>query len=189
MLPSHPFADAHLYTVGSSAIMGHGEGVRMTTYPRASWATACAREKSRNRRLVSVRSVVQTASPGCSVNTVQGHASTSSAPENRTAVRPRSGTSLRSLVTAMMIIAAGTEPVSLRFVHNDDQLGKEQIGMILSGQWNDAENDVDERFSDSAYDESVQIATGELEAAVQEGRFDREWPSAMPSRSATIRIP
>lgn len=87
----------------------------------------------------------------------------------------------------MMIIAAGTEPVSLRFVHNDDQLGKEQIGMILSGRWNDAENDVDERFSDSAYDESVRIATEELETAVQEGRFDREWDELDSDEQDAVR--
>ncbi|MFD0046992.1 hypothetical protein ACFVGV_17560 [Pseudarthrobacter scleromae] len=63
----------------------------------------------------------------------------------------------------------------LRFVRYDDRLSKEQIGMVLSGQWNEAENDVDERFSDSAYDESVRIVTEELETAVLEGRFDREW--------------
>lgn len=73
------------------------------------------------------------------------------------------------------IIAQGTYPVLLRFVDYDDKLTKDQMGMILSGDWNDAENDVEDRFSDSAYDEAVKVATEELETAVQEGRFDREW--------------
>jgi hypothetical protein len=73
------------------------------------------------------------------------------------------------------IIAANDGPVSLRFVNYDDRLTKEQMSMILAGQWVDAENDVDENFSDSAYEEAVTIARTELEEAVQEGRFDREW--------------
>lgn len=90
-------------------------------------------------------------------------------------------------VDAAGIIAAGTEPVSLRFVQYDDQLSKEQIGMILSGQWNDAENDVDEAFSDSAYDETVRIATAELETAVEEGRFDREWDELDSDEQDAVR--
>lgn len=85
------------------------------------------------------------------------------------------------------IVAAGTDPVSLRFVQYDDQLTKEQIGMILSGQWNDAENDVDERFSDSAYDETVRIATEELETAVRVGRFDREWDELDTDEQDAVR--
>ncbi|ACL41899.1 hypothetical protein Achl_3948 (plasmid) [Pseudarthrobacter chlorophenolicus A6] len=73
------------------------------------------------------------------------------------------------------IIAANQSPVSLRFVAYDDRLTKEQMGMILAGQWNDAENDVDENFSDSAYDQAVETARTEINEAHEEGRFDREW--------------
>jgi hypothetical protein len=85
------------------------------------------------------------------------------------------------------IIAAGTEPLDLRFVQYDDQLSKEQIGMILSGQWNDVEDDVDENFGDHAYEEAVRIATAELETAVQEGSFDREWDELDPDEQDAAR--
>jgi hypothetical protein len=52
---------------------------------------------------------------------------------------------------------------------------KEQMSMILAGQWNDAENDVDENFSDNAYEEAITTARTEINEAVEEGRFDREW--------------
>lgn len=85
------------------------------------------------------------------------------------------------------IIAEGTYPVLLRFVDYDDKLTKEQIGMILSGAWNDAENDVEDRFSDHAYAEAVKVATEELETAVQEGRFDREWDELDPDEQDAAR--
>lgn len=85
------------------------------------------------------------------------------------------------------IIAQGTDPVLLRFVNYDDKLTKEQIGMVLSGAWNDAENDVDDRFTDHAYEEAVKVATEELEAAVQEGRFDREWDELDPDEQDEVR--
>lgn len=83
--------------------------------------------------------------------------------------------SLDAAPGAAGIIAANTAPVSLRYVAYDDRLTDEQMNMILAGQWNDAENDVDERFSDNAYEEAVTIARTELDEAVAEGRFDREW--------------
>ncbi|HEX9088371.1 MAG TPA: hypothetical protein VF867_12690 [Arthrobacter sp.] len=89
--------------------------------------------------------------------------------------------------TASAIIAAGTYPVTLRFVDYDDKLTTEQMGMILEGRWNDAENDVDDRFSDSAYEESVTVARGDLETAVQEGRFDLEWDELDPDEQNEAR--
>lgn len=77
--------------------------------------------------------------------------------------------------TAADIIAAGTAPVSLRFVNYDDQLTKDQMSMILEGSWNDAENDVDEAFLDGATDEAARIAEEEINAAYEAGTFDREW--------------
>jgi hypothetical protein len=77
--------------------------------------------------------------------------------------------------SAADIIAAGTSPVSLRFVHYDDQLTKDQMTMILEGDWNGAENDVDEAFSEGASDEAGRIAESEINAAHEEGAFDREW--------------
>lgn len=77
--------------------------------------------------------------------------------------------------TAADIIAGGTAPVSLRFVNYDDQLTKDQMSMILEGNWNDAENDVDEAFFDGATDEAVRIAEEEINAAYEAGTFDREW--------------
>lgn len=85
------------------------------------------------------------------------------------------------------IVAEGTYPVLLRFVDYDDKLTKEQINMILSGAWNDAENDIEDRFSDSAYDEAVRVATEELETAVQEERFDREWDELDPDEQDEAR--
>lgn len=74
---------------------------------------------------------------------------------------------------AAAIIASNGSPVSLRFVNYDDRLTREQMSMILAGQWNDAENDVDENFSDNAYEEAVTTARTEINQAVEDGRFDR----------------
>ncbi|MBG0739032.1 hypothetical protein IV500_06405 [Paeniglutamicibacter antarcticus] len=76
---------------------------------------------------------------------------------------------------AASILAGNQDFVSLRYVAYDDRLTEEQMTMILAGQWTAAENDVDENFSDSAYDEAVTVAKAELEAAVEAGSFDREW--------------
>jgi len=78
-------------------------------------------------------------------------------------------------LSAAGIIAANDAPVSLRFVSYDDKLTGPQMSMILAGQWNDAENDVDENFSDNAYEEAVTIARTEIEEAIEAGTFDREW--------------
>jgi hypothetical protein len=77
--------------------------------------------------------------------------------------------------TAADITAAGADPVSLRFVSYDDQLTKDQMSMILEGNWNDAENDVDEAFQDNATEEASRIAEEEVTAAYESGTFDREW--------------
>jgi len=89
--------------------------------------------------------------------------------------------------TASGIIAAGTYPVTLRYVSYDDQLSTEQMDTILEGRWNDAENDVDERLSDGAYEEAVRVATEELATAVEEGRFDREWDELDPDEQDESR--
>lgn len=88
---------------------------------------------------------------------------------------------------AAAIIAANTSPVSLRFVSYDDRLTKEQVSMILAGQWNDAEDDVDEKFSDNAYEEAVSTARTEINEAVAEGRFDREWDDLDPDEQDEAR--
>lgn len=77
--------------------------------------------------------------------------------------------------SAADIIAAGDAPVSLRFVNYDDHLTKEQMSMILEGNWNDAENDVDDAFLDNATEEAIRIAEEEINAAYEAGDFDREW--------------
>jgi hypothetical protein len=77
--------------------------------------------------------------------------------------------------TAADIVAEGTQPVTLKFVDYDHELNQDQISMILEGRWNDAENDVDENFSDAAYEEAIRIAEEEINAAHAAGTFDREW--------------
>jgi hypothetical protein len=86
-----------------------------------------------------------------------------------------SGAETGEAPSASGIIAANQAPVSLRFVSYDDRLTEVQMGMILSGQWTDAENDVDENFADNAYEEAVTIARTEIDEAVEAGTFDREW--------------
>lgn len=85
------------------------------------------------------------------------------------------------------IITANDAPVSLRYVSYDDRLTSEQMNMILAGQWNDAENDVDENFSDNAYEEAVTIARTEIEAAFEAGTFDREWDDLDPDEQDAAR--
>lgn len=85
------------------------------------------------------------------------------------------------------ILAANSEPVTLRYVAYDDRLTAEQINMILAGQWVDAENDVDENYSDSSYEQAVTTARSELESAVAEGRFDREWDDLDPDEQDNAR--
>ena len=58
------------------------------------------------------------------------------------------------------------------------------MGMILTGQ----RNDVDERFGDHAYYEAVRIAKAELETAVEEGTFDREWDELDPDEQDEARF-
>lgn len=89
--------------------------------------------------------------------------------------------------TASAIIAAGTYPVTLRYAAYDDSFTTKQMDMILEGNWNDAENDVDENLSDGAYEESVTVARGDLETAVAEGRFDREWDELDPDEQDAAR--
>ncbi|WP_284974682.1 hypothetical protein [Arthrobacter sp. efr-133-TYG-104] len=48
------------------------------------------------------------------------------------------------------------------------------MSIVLAGQWIDAENDVDERFSGNAYEEAVTIVRTEIDEAVAAGTFDRE---------------
>ena len=89
--------------------------------------------------------------------------------------------------TAADIIAAGDGPVSLRFVNYDDQLTKDQMSMILEGNWNDAENDVDEVFLENATDEAERIAKEEINAAYEAGTFDREWDDLDEDEKAEAR--
>ncbi|MET4144129.1 hypothetical protein [Arthrobacter sp. UYCo732] len=85
------------------------------------------------------------------------------------------------------IIAANQSPVSLRFVDYDDRLTQEQMSMILAGQWVDAENDVDDNFADNAYEEATTTARTEIDEAVEEGRFDREWDDLDPDEQDEAR--
>lgn len=85
------------------------------------------------------------------------------------------------------VIAANQSPVRLRFVNYDDRLTREQMSMILSGQWNDAENDVDENFSDNAYEEATTTARTEINQAVEDGLFDREWDELDPDEQDEAR--
>jgi hypothetical protein len=85
------------------------------------------------------------------------------------------------------IIAANTAPVSLRFVDYDDRLTAEQMNMILAGAWTDAENDVDENFSDNAFEEATRIAETEINAAFEGGRYDREWDELESDEQDTAR--
>lgn len=89
--------------------------------------------------------------------------------------------------TAAGIIAANQAPVSLRYVSYDDRLTEKQMGMILSGQWMDAENDVDERFSDNAYEEALTIARAEIDEAAAAGTFDRDWDDLDPDEQDAAR--
>lgn len=61
------------------------------------------------------------------------------------------------------------------------------MSMILAGQWNDAENDVEGYFSDTAYEEAVTTARNEINEAVDEGRFDREWDDLDPDEQDEAR--
>lgn len=90
-------------------------------------------------------------------------------------------------VSAAGIIAANDGPVSLRYVSYDDRLADDQINMILGGQWLDAENDVDERFSDNAYEEALTVARTEVDEAVADGTFDREWDDLDPDEQDAAR--
>ncbi|GAA4034355.1 hypothetical protein GCM10023063_17930 [Arthrobacter methylotrophus] len=89
--------------------------------------------------------------------------------------------------TAAGIIAANQAPVSLRYVSYDDRLTEDQMNMILSGQWTDAENDVDENFADNAYEEAITIARTEIDEAVEAGTFDREWDDLDPDEQDEAR--
>jgi hypothetical protein len=90
-------------------------------------------------------------------------------------------------LTAAGIVAAGTQPVTLKFVEYDHELNVDQISMILEGRWNDAENDVDENFSDASYEEAVRIAEEEVNAAYEAGTFDREWDELDPDEQDEAR--
>ena len=89
--------------------------------------------------------------------------------------------------SAAAIIAANDGPVSLRHVSYDDHLAEDQMNMILGGQWLDAENDIDERFSDHAYEEALTVARTEIDEAVADGTFDREWDDLDPDEQDAAR--
>ncbi|WP_193594160.1 hypothetical protein [Paenarthrobacter sp. YJN-5] len=59
--------------------------------------------------------------------------------------------------------------------------------MIISGQCLAAENDVDERFSDNAYEEALTIARAEIDEAVAAGTFDRDWDDPDPDDQEEAR--
>ena len=107
-----------------------------------------------------------------------------------TTTHPESGVALEAppaYATARDVIAADTSPVDLRFVAYDESLSEEQIELVLAGDWTGVENDVDERYADSAYERAVEIAREQVDEAYEEGRFDRSWDELDPDEQDEAR--